>query len=196
MDSQSLHSKASQDTLASLASLVQLDPLPIESPSRSNTEKDLPPLPEAGNEDSGSDSKSRSPTRTTTGTSSIGLSGTGHGSIYYRTSPVQNKNLQYPCTNPPPTQSNPHPALLLLRLLPLRLPPPRNNLAHPPRRAVRPLVRVLPPPRPGNLPDPALRTVTRRSADPRAHRLRHRPPLCPSRAKHPPLWRASPRQPV
>ena len=76
MDTESLRSKASQETLASL---LQLDPSPIESPS---SEKDLPPLPE---QDEGPEhaTKPRSAT-----TSSVGLSGTGHGAIYYRMPPL------------------------------------------------------------------------------------------------------------
>ncbi|KAK1758167.1 hypothetical protein QBC47DRAFT_338965 [Echria macrotheca] len=74
MDSQSLHSKPSQDTLISL---MQLDPSPIESPtSRPITDKDLPPLPE----EAGDDNKPLSPT-----TNGVGLSGNGHGAIYYLT---------------------------------------------------------------------------------------------------------------
>ncbi|KAK3331289.1 hypothetical protein B0H66DRAFT_598774 [Apodospora peruviana] len=94
MDTQSLHSKASQDTLVSL---LQLDPLPIESPSSNpnlNTDKDLPPLPEASADAEASDGSvsSSHPTTTTTTTtmasgtsSSIGLSGSGHSAIYYLT---------------------------------------------------------------------------------------------------------------
>ncbi|KAK4216828.1 hypothetical protein QBC37DRAFT_278674 [Rhypophila decipiens] len=83
METQSLHSKESQETLMSL---LQLDPTPIDSPSERpsvNTDKDLPPLPEGTLDDS--DSKSPSPTSTSTGTTGVGLSGTGHGSIYYLT---------------------------------------------------------------------------------------------------------------
>ncbi|KAK0717339.1 hypothetical protein B0T26DRAFT_709623 [Lasiosphaeria miniovina] len=87
MDSQSLHSKASQDTLVSL---VQLDPTPMESP---NVDKDLPPLPEhPEGEDPGSPPSETSKSRTNTSstaatTASVGLSGGGstHGAIYYLT---------------------------------------------------------------------------------------------------------------
>ncbi|KAK0655187.1 hypothetical protein B0T16DRAFT_486816 [Cercophora newfieldiana] len=72
MDSDSLRTKGSQETLASL---MQLDPSPIESP---NTDKDLPPLPEQ-DEDLEPSIKPRS--RSATG---VGLSG-GHGAIFYLT---------------------------------------------------------------------------------------------------------------
>ncbi|KAK3337808.1 hypothetical protein B0T19DRAFT_82994 [Cercophora scortea] len=90
MDSQTLHTKASQDTLVSL---LQLDPLPIDSPPlvRSypsldaiDTDKDLPPLPDAL--DSPNASSSSSTPSHSRSTSGIGLSGTGgHGAIYYLT---------------------------------------------------------------------------------------------------------------
>lgn len=75
MDDQSLHSKASQATLASLR---ELDPTPIESP---NIEKDLPPLPDHAD---GSPSHSTHSLKASSTSTSLGLSGTGHGAIYYR----------------------------------------------------------------------------------------------------------------
>jgi hypothetical protein len=83
MDSDSLRTKGSQETLASL---MQLDPSPIESP-RLNTEKDLPPLPEHDDDLEPSIKPRR---QSATG---VGLSGS-HGAIYYRT----------PLVNPPKTQ--------------------------------------------------------------------------------------------
>ncbi|KAK4442566.1 hypothetical protein QBC34DRAFT_499598 [Podospora aff. communis PSN243] len=74
MDSESLRTKGSQDTLASL---IQLDPSPIESP-RLNTEKDLPPLPEHEDDLEPSIKPRR---QSATG---VGLSGS-HGAIYYLT---------------------------------------------------------------------------------------------------------------
>lgn len=71
-----LNHKGSQDTLISL---LQLDPQPIESPS---TEKPLPPLPEENVEDFTSTLKSQS-TSSTANTHSVGLSGNGHGPVYY-----------------------------------------------------------------------------------------------------------------
>ncbi|KAK1828650.1 hypothetical protein QBC39DRAFT_312701 [Podospora conica] len=76
MDAHTLHEKASQETLASL---LQLDPSPIESPLQSpNTDKDLPPLP--------SDSDGSQPYLTPRSTG-LGLSGhgQGHGAIFYLT---------------------------------------------------------------------------------------------------------------
>lgn len=78
MDSRSLNEKASQETFISL---LHLDPSPMDSPNADN-EKDLPPLPEEPSESSTASLKS-SGTAT-----SVGLSGTGHGAIYYcETSP-------------------------------------------------------------------------------------------------------------
>jgi hypothetical protein len=74
MASDSLRSKESQETLASM---MHLDPSPIETP---DTEKDLPPLPEDV-EDLEPSIKPRP--RSTTG---VGLSGS-HGAIYYRSLP-------------------------------------------------------------------------------------------------------------
>ncbi|KAI1119858.1 hypothetical protein F5Y10DRAFT_147566 [Nemania abortiva] len=71
-DSASLNRKESQETLASL---VHLDPAPID------TEKELPPLPEDSIESS--TSNIMSPTQTST--SSLGLSGSGRGPIFYLT---------------------------------------------------------------------------------------------------------------
>ena len=69
MDTRSLRSKASQETLVSL---LQLDPSPMES---ADPEKDSPPLP---HEDIATLSeKSRSST-------GVGLSGSGRNAIYYR----------------------------------------------------------------------------------------------------------------
>ena len=85
MDRRSLNSMASQETFISL---LQLDPVPIETPSI-DRDKELPPLPEASSDLSSSQpsAASRTPTASsTTTTSSIGLSGTaGHGAIYYLT---------------------------------------------------------------------------------------------------------------
>lgn len=69
-----LSHKASQETMISL---LQLDPQPIESPLQ---EKPLPPLPEENVHDSTGSLKSQS-TYSTSG--SLGLSGGGHGSLYY-----------------------------------------------------------------------------------------------------------------
>jgi hypothetical protein len=84
MDSDSLRNKGSQETLASL---MQLDPSPIESP-RLSTEKDLPPLPEHEDDLEPSIKPRR---QSATG---VGLSGS-HGAIYYRA----------PLAIPPETQS-------------------------------------------------------------------------------------------
>ncbi|KAL0937840.1 N2,N2-dimethylguanosine tRNA methyltransferase [Colletotrichum truncatum] len=73
MDSKSLRSKASEETLISL---LQLDPSPIETPP-ADTDKDLPPLPEDTLESSTASLKSTS--------SAPGLSGSGHGLIFYLT---------------------------------------------------------------------------------------------------------------
>lgn len=70
-DSRSLRRTASQETLMSL---LQLDPTPIP-----DTEKDLPPLPEESSE------KPRSIRPGHARTTSLGLSGSGQGSIYYLT---------------------------------------------------------------------------------------------------------------
>ncbi|KAK0725797.1 hypothetical protein B0H67DRAFT_532198 [Lasiosphaeris hirsuta] len=80
MDSQSLRSKASQETLISL---VQLDPSPIESPELGpDTEKDLPPLPE---EQESSLSSSTPSLKSRSTANNLGLGGSGHGAIYYLT---------------------------------------------------------------------------------------------------------------
>ncbi|KAI1259019.1 hypothetical protein F5Y18DRAFT_411329 [Xylariaceae sp. FL1019] len=73
-DTPPLQHKESQDTLISL---MQLDPSPIDSPSQ---ETDLPPLPEHS-----VTSNSIPSAVTPSTTSSIGLSGTGRGPIYYLT---------------------------------------------------------------------------------------------------------------
>ena len=76
----SLSPKASQETFISL---LQLEPEPIHTPPA--TDKDLPPLPEdAAGEDQ------RPAAVKSTSTSSLGLSGSGHGAIYYCKSPSAN----------------------------------------------------------------------------------------------------------
>ncbi|KAI8631680.1 hypothetical protein F5Y19DRAFT_401954 [Xylariaceae sp. FL1651] len=72
-DSSPLHHKESQETLISL---LQLDPSPIDTP-----EKELPPLPEESMESS--TSTIMTPSRTSA--SSLGLSGSGRGPIFYLT---------------------------------------------------------------------------------------------------------------
>lgn len=86
MEYHTLRSRASQDTLVSNAStslsLLELDPTPMDSPaSVPYTDKDLPPLPEQP-EESLSDSTHSLRSNPTT-TSSVGLSGAGHGPIFY-----------------------------------------------------------------------------------------------------------------
>ncbi|KAI3543168.1 hypothetical protein CSPX01_06481 [Colletotrichum filicis] len=73
MESRSLHSKPSEETLISL---LQLDPFPIETPP-ADVDKDLPPLPEDALEDSIGSLRSTS--------SAPGLSGSGHSAIFYLT---------------------------------------------------------------------------------------------------------------
>ncbi|GJC83040.1 hypothetical protein ColLi_05878 [Colletotrichum liriopes] len=72
MESRSLQSKPSEETLISL---LQLDPSPIETPP-ADIEKDLPPLPEDALENSAGSLKSTS--------SAPGLSGSGHNTIFYQ----------------------------------------------------------------------------------------------------------------
>lgn len=85
MDEKTPRHQASQETLISL---LQLDPSPIETPP-ADTDKDLPPLPEEQQHDD----QSASVSSVKTGTSgSVGLSGSGHGSIYYRTSALSSAN--------------------------------------------------------------------------------------------------------
>ena len=76
MDDQSLNSKAS--------SLLELDPTPIDSGSPNTSDKALPPLPLPDQIDGApSDSPSTPPNSSST-PAALGLSGTGHGAIYYR----------------------------------------------------------------------------------------------------------------
>jgi hypothetical protein len=77
MDYHSLNHMASQETLISL---LQLDPTPMDSASV--LEKELPPLPEEDVESSAASLKSR-PTSAST-SSTLGLSRSHHGPIYYR----------------------------------------------------------------------------------------------------------------
>lgn len=76
MDSRSLRATPSQETLISL---LQLEPQPI-----ADTEKDLPPLPEEKDEkDEQEHERSTRPGHART--TSLGLSGSNHGSVYYCT---------------------------------------------------------------------------------------------------------------
>lgn len=85
MDSRSLRATASQETLISL---LQLEPQPMP-----DTDKDLPPLPEESSDGTRTEADTEKETARSVGsrdgpgharTSSLGLSGSGHGSIYYR----------------------------------------------------------------------------------------------------------------
>lgn len=85
MDSRSLRATASQETLISL---LQLEPQPMP-----DTDKDLPPLPEESSDGTRTEAGTEKETTRSIGsrdgpgharTSSLGLSGSGHGSIYYR----------------------------------------------------------------------------------------------------------------
>ncbi|KAH8883199.1 DUF1691-domain-containing protein [Thozetella sp. PMI_491] len=84
MDSASLRSRASQDTFISL---MQLDPSPMDSPNAdgADIEKELPPLPEESETDASSSKLTdRSVPLASSGTTSVGLSGSGgHGPIFY-----------------------------------------------------------------------------------------------------------------
>ncbi|WYZ39042.1 hypothetical protein EsH8_III_000956 [Colletotrichum jinshuiense] len=73
MDTRSLHSRPSEETLISL---LQLDPSPIETPP-TDTEKELVSLSEDALENSTASLKSTS--------SGPGLSGSGHGAVFYLT---------------------------------------------------------------------------------------------------------------
>ncbi|KAI2615326.1 DUF1691-domain-containing protein [Hypoxylon sp. NC1633] len=75
-DHRGLNSKASEETLVSL---FQLDPSPIDN-NAAIYDKELPPLPEETPESSNGDSTK---TTTTASTSTLGLSGSGHGPIFY-----------------------------------------------------------------------------------------------------------------
>lgn len=79
MDDHSLRSQASQ---ATLVSLLELDPTPMDSP---NVEKDLPPLPDQVD---GALPDSTHSLKSSSTSTSLGLSGSGHGAIYYRTFPL------------------------------------------------------------------------------------------------------------
>lgn len=78
-DQRSLRSKASQSTLVSL---LEIDPAPMDSP---NANKDDPLLEENTDGSLADSSPSLHSTSTST---SLGLSGSGHGAIYYRQFPA------------------------------------------------------------------------------------------------------------
>ncbi|KAI4866490.1 DUF1691-domain-containing protein [Hypoxylon rubiginosum] len=69
-DPRALHQKASEETLISL---LQLDPAPMDNASI--YDKELPPLPEEASQSSNHSINAS--------TSTLGLSGSGHGPIYY-----------------------------------------------------------------------------------------------------------------
>ncbi|KXH31145.1 hypothetical protein CNYM01_11268 [Colletotrichum nymphaeae SA-01] len=84
MESRSLHSKPSEETLISL---LQLDPSPIETPP-ADVDKDLPPLPEDALENSiGS-------LRSTSSAPGLSGSGSGHSAIFYRKLPNTNAETE------------------------------------------------------------------------------------------------------
>ncbi|KAK4170524.1 hypothetical protein QBC43DRAFT_374773 [Cladorrhinum sp. PSN259] len=86
MDHHSLRSRASQETLVSTisqVSLLEIDPTPMDSPTYNPYDKDLPPVPEESLSDSTHSLRSNPTFSSTTTTTSLGLSGSGHGPIYY-----------------------------------------------------------------------------------------------------------------
>jgi hypothetical protein len=103
-------STASQETFISLQ---QLDPSPIESPEY-ELNKQLPDLPAAS-----------PPARSST----LGLSGSGHSSVYYRTL----STLWQKCSNP---FSNPSAKILLLCLHSLRRNPHHQHFHYPPHHSL------------------------------------------------------------
>lgn len=166
-DFRSLRRTPSQETLMSL---LQLDPNPMP-----DTEKDLPPLPEESSE------SSRSIRPGHARTTSLGLSGSGQGSLYYRT-PTRlsilltlSVCLEYlPSLLTNASSSHAHTTILNLRPLHIYRPPPHQHLHNTPNYPRRPRLRVLPPPCSGDIPDAHDRASLRCPSHRCAHRLRHR----------------------
>lgn len=102
----SLRSVPSQETLVSMVSnysavsLLEIDPTPMDSPSYSPYDKDLPPLPEESLSDSTHSLRSNPTFSSATTTTSLGLS--GHGPIYYRARSLPT----IPSPRPPGPQTN------------------------------------------------------------------------------------------
>lgn len=194
MDSRSLRATPSQETLISL---MQLEPQPI-----ADTEKELPPLPEDLYEDDKPTARSIGPGHART--TSLGLSGSNHGSIYYceylsfflSLHSAPHLHFSFPRSKltilSVSAFSNTHPTLLHLRPLHLHHHPPRQHLPHPSRHPLRPRLRILPPPRPRDLPNPAHRAPLRRPPHRRPPRRRPRPARRPPQPKPTPLRRRHP----
>lgn len=182
-DSRSLRRTPSQETLMSL---LQLDPTPMP-----DTEKDLPPLPEEPSE------KARSIRPGHARTTSLGLSGSGQGSTYYRTpysiltyetiiaypSDVRKTNI---------SSSYSHTTILDLRPFHIHRPPFNQHLVDTPNYPRGPLLRVVPPPRPRDLSDTYDRALVRRPPSFRTHRIRDRITFRPALAQPEEIWRCYP----
>lgn len=177
MDSRSLRATASQETLISL---LQLEPQPMP-----DTDKDLPPLPEESSDGTRTEADTEKETTRSIGsrdgpgharTSSLGLSGSGNGSIYYREffslSSVRTTKVT---TNVAIYPSDANTTVLDLRPVHIHRPAHREHVHNTPRHPLRARLRGLPPARPRDLPDPNDRAPLRRPPHRRPHRLGRSP---------------------
>lgn len=176
-DSRSLHTKASEETLISL---LQLDPAPIDNASV--YDKELPPLPEEALESSNPSIRS-SPRATT---SSLGLSGSGYGPIYYCMFCFGPMRCHLLLTT---VVSIANPALLILHICLLRRPSPDQYFRLPPHIPIRSLLRTLFAHGPRALPDTPNRTLTRRSPRGSPRHLGRRYTSHPSTTEPEAIWR-------
>lgn len=164
MDRPNLLETLSQETLISLQ---QLEPSPVESPL--DLEKQLPNLP---------------PPAPSSRPFGLGLSGSGHGPVYYCkiSSSINNysayKNL-----------SNPTSTLLLLRLHNLHNISHHQHLHHSSNNPIRPYLRTLPPPYPPLLPIPSHGAPPCHAPSPNTHRIWPHPADSPPQRLPGPLRR-------
>lgn len=143
----SLNRKPSQETLMSL---LHLDPAPMDNASI--YEKELPDLPEEDLESSRSSLRSRN---TSSSSTTLGLSGTANGPLYYCTFFVRSCRTPVQLTvfgadantggNPTRINSNPHTTLLFLYFWLLRRPACCQHLGLPARLPLRPVLRTVSP---------------------------------------------------
>lgn len=139
-------STASQETFISLQ---QIDPSPIESPEY-DVDKQLPDLPTP-----------QPPPRSST----LGLSGSGHSSVYYCT--FVRTCIEKRSDN----DSNTPTKILNLRVRGIHHSPPHKHIVDPPPHTLRPSLRTLPPPHTPILSIVPLRTLPHNASNRNSHPL-------------------------
>jgi hypothetical protein len=168
MERQNPDASASQDTLISLQ-MVDPAPLPDDESRRNSLYTNVSDIP-------------KPPSKTSSFGSSLGLSGSGHSSVWYRTLPCPIPISQL--TNP----SNTPPTLLLLRLRDLRHFPHHKHINNTTHNPLRPNLGYIPPSHATLLPIFPLRTTPHYPPNHNTHTCWSRSSYTQAQRKSSTLW--------